>query len=197
MKTKYKKYGKELIKEIVSNPTESLPGGLPYLLFGGGKVSTQSLYIKVGKNFEKWFKFIAKDSGMEILPDGVIENVIGGKSKDIDLIFMDKRHKVIYYRELKSNLDLDTEKLPATYEKITKISKYLQNEYEGYEINSSLLTWAAYESTILPSRYKSKVRKCNENNVNVSYPSDFFKLLSVEISEKDYYSFFKELGKMV
>ena len=194
MKTKYKKYGKELIKEIVSNPTESLPGALPYLLFGGGKVSTQSLYIKIGRNFEKWFKFIIEDAGMTLLPDGVVKNVIGKKSKDIDLIFRDDN--TIYYREMKSNLELDTEKLPATYEKIQLITKYVEKEYPGYKVDSSLLHWTVYEPSILPKKYNTKVKECAKHNVKVSYPIDLFKTISVDISDKEYQEFFLELGRI-
>ena len=174
MKTKYKKYGKELIKEIVSNPTESLPGALPYLLFGGGKVSTQSLYIKIGRNFEKWFKFIIEDAGMTLLPDGVVKNVIGEKS----------------------NLELDTEKLPATNDKIQLITKYVEKEYPGYKVDSSLLHWSVYEPSILPKKYNTKVKECAKHNVKVSYPIDLFKTISVDISDKEYYEFFRELGRV-
>ena len=66
---------------------------------------------------------------------------------------MDTTNKVVYYRELKSNLELDTEKLPATYEKIKKITKYLRNEYPTYRIDSSLMTWAVFEQGDLPKKY--------------------------------------------
>jgi hypothetical protein len=196
MKKIYKTKAKEILQEILEVKTESLPGALPYLLFGEGKVSTQSLYIKVGRNFEKWFKFIVEDAGMILLPDGVVKNVIGGKSKDIDLLFKDEVEKVIHYREMKSNLELDTEKLPATYEKIQMITKYVEKQYSGYKVDSSLLHWSAYEPSILPTKYKTHTKKCNKRNVKVSYPIDLFDTLSVDISDTEYYNLFRELGEM-
>ena len=68
MKKIYKDYGIQIVNEILENKTKSLPGGLPHLLFGS-QISTASLFIKMGRNFEKWFRFIAEDSGMELLPD--------------------------------------------------------------------------------------------------------------------------------
>ena len=196
MKKIYKTKAKEILQEILEVKTKSLPGALPYFLFGEGKVSEQSLYIKVGRNFEKWFKFIVEDAGMILLPDGVVKNVIGGKSKDIDLLFKDEVEKVIHYREMKSNLELDTEKLPATYEKIQMITKYVEKQYSGYKVDSSLLHWSAYEPSILPTKYKTHTKKCNKRNVKVSYPIDLFDTLSVDISDTEYYNLFRELGEM-
>ncbi len=196
MKQAYRDKGKEILSEILEVKSESLAGSLPHLLFGGGRVSTQSLYIKIGRNFEKWFKFIVEDSGLELLPDGVVKNVIGGKSKDIDLIFKNEETKTIHYRELKSNLELDTEKLPATYEKIVKITEYLEREYKGYEIDSSVLHWSVFEPSVLPRKYKSKIQQCNSNGVGVSYPVNLFDTLSVDVTNEDYHNFFLELGEL-
>ena len=45
-------------------------------------------------------------------------NKKGEKEKDI--LFINEKDKVIYYTEVKSNLDLDTEKSKATYNKCIK-----------------------------------------------------------------------------
>lgn len=193
---KYFKKAEEIIDSIMENTTMSQPGGLPYLLFGN-QPSTASLYIKIGRNFEKWFKYIVEDCGMELLPDGVIKDVIGGESKDIDLLFMDTFNKVVYYRELKSNLELDTEKLPATYEKIKKITEYLRSEYPSYRIDSSLMTWAVFEKSDLPKKYNSKIKKCSDNNVLVSFPSDLFELVGAGIDSTTYWDIFRKLGKKI
>lgn len=193
---KYLKKGEEIIDSIMESNTICEAGGLPYLLFGP-QLSSASLYIRIGRNFEKWFKYIAEDCGMILLPDGVIKNVIGGKSKDIDLLFMDDVKKIVYYRELKSNLDLDTEKLPATYEKIKKITKYLRSEYPSYKIDSSLMAWAVYEEKDLPKRYNSKIKKCNDNNVSVSFPIDLFEILGANIDSDTYWGIFRKLGKKI
>lgn len=193
---KYFKKAEEILDSILENTTQTKPGGLPYLFFGS-QPSIHSLFIKIGRNFEKWFKFIVEENGMELLPDGVIKDVIGGKSKDIDLLFMDEKNKIVYYRELKSNIELDTEKLPATYEKVKKITKYLSNEYSGYTIDSSILAWGVYEQTDFPKKYNSKIKQCNLNGVDVTYPSDLFKLVNLNITGNDYYSIFRKLGKKI
>ena len=197
MKQIYKDKAFHIINEIQENQTKSQPGGLPWLLYGDDKISEQSLYIKIGRNFEKWFKFIVEDCGMELLPDGVIKNVIGKKSKDIDLLFKDENSKFIYYRELKSNLELDTEKLPATYNKIKKVKKYLSEKYKGYEINTALLHWGVYEPSVLCSTYRGRKKSCKKMGVEVTYPIDFFKLLSVNISENDYYLMWRKINEVL
>ena len=196
MKDVYFKKAEEILDGILENTTQTQPGGLPYLWFGS-QPSIHSLFIKIGRNFEKWFKYIVEDCGMIMLPDGVIKNVIGNKSKDIDLLFMDNINKIVYYRELKSNLELDTEKLPATYNKINKITEYLESEYSGYTINSSLMTWSVYEKNDLPKKYNSKINQCNINGVSVTFPSDLFNLIGCDITRDEYYDTFMKLGKKI
>ena len=65
MKNIYKDKAHEIVDSILEKTTLSKPGGLPHLLFGD-QPSAQSLFIKMGKNFEKWFKFIIADCGMEL-----------------------------------------------------------------------------------------------------------------------------------
>jgi len=69
--------------------------------------------------------------------------------KDIDLIFKDEINKIIYYRELKANIELDSEKLPATISKCKEIEKYLQEKYNSYKIDSGILNWSVYNRQIL------------------------------------------------
>ena len=196
MKQLYRDKGKEIISEILKSPAKSERGSLAFLFNGEDKISTQSFCIRAGRNFEKWFKFIVEDSKFSLLPSGVIKNVVGSKSKDIDLIFKDEKTKTIYYRELKANIELDTEKLPATCEKIIKITNYLKGKYKEYKIDSGLFYWSVYEPTGIAPKLIRKVREFKSNGVKVSYPRDLFNLISVEIDANDYYSFFLELGDM-
>ena len=99
MKSIFKKKANEIIESIVKKQKRSEPGSLPFL-FWGNKISEQSFYIKVGRNFEKWFKYVAENSvGFELLPDGVTKKVSNGESKDIDFIVLNKKNKVVYYNE--------------------------------------------------------------------------------------------------
>lgn len=189
----YKEKGIEILDSILQDVVYSKPGAIPFLFFGK-QISTASLPIRIGRNFEKWFKFIAKDCGMELLDDGVIKNVFEGKSKDIDLLFKDKKTKTIYYMEAKSNLLMDTEKSPATLNKVKIIREYLEKKYPEYKIVSSLLHWGAYEPNILSTPYISKAKKAKKAGISVIYPIDFFKIVGADISEADFYAYFKTLG---
>jgi hypothetical protein len=194
MKQIYKNKAEEIMLEIVAKTTMTMPGGLPHL-FLGNKVSTASIWIKVGRNFEKWFKFVVQDSGMKLLPDGIIKNVIGKKSKDIDLLFVNEKDKTIHYRELKSNLELDTEKLNATYTKIKKIKEYLSKTYPDFSLDVALMSWAVYEKNDLPKKYETKIKECNSNEVDVVFPIDLFKLINADISKESYYEMFRNLAE--
>jgi hypothetical protein len=195
MKSIFKKKANEIIQSIIKKQKRSEPGSLPFL-FWGNKISEQSFYIKVGRNFEKWFKYVAENSvGFELLPDGVTKKVSNGKSKDIDFIVLNKKNKVVYYNELKSNLELDTEKLPATIDKVNIIRKYLTKLYPQYKIECGILHWAVYDKNILPKKYLTKIKQAENNGVKINYPKDLFNTLKQDISEKDYYDMFSNITK--
>lgn len=193
MKQLYLDKASEITDNILSETTMSEPGGLPFLLLGSVP-SQHSIWIKLGRNFEEWFKVVAEDCGMILLQDGVVKNVIGDKSKDIDFIFKCEEDETIYYYEDKSNLELDTEKLPATISKVKSIHKYLEKTYPGYTIKSSIFHWSIWNKDELPNKYNTKIKECMENGVDVSWPEDLFKILNTKITEEEYNSMFKEMG---
>ena len=45
--------------------------------------------------------------------------------------------------------------------------------------------------------YLGKIREFVKNGVPVSFPSDLFETLGVDITEKDYYDYLKEIGKKI
>jgi hypothetical protein len=195
MKQIFKDKAKEIIESIVKKQKRSEPGSLPFL-FWGDKISEQSFYVKVGKNFEKWFKFVAANSvGFVLLPDGITKQVSKGQSKDIDFIVLDINNKIVYYLELKSNLELDTEKLLATIDKVNLIKKYLTKTYPEYKIESGILHWAVYDKNILAKKYLNKIKQAEASEVNVKYPKDLFKILNQNISEINYYKLFNDIKK--
>jgi len=53
--------------------------------------------------------------------------ISNGESKEMDILF--QIGTVIYYREVKCNLNLDSEKMPATFNKIYQISEALSKIY--------------------------------------------------------------------
>ena len=85
------------------------PGSISHLLYGS-KPSEQSINIKLGKFGEFLSKeLINSTSNLKMLQCGVQK--INDKKKDVDLLFKNEVTKTIYYRELKGNIELDTEKL--------------------------------------------------------------------------------------
>ena len=46
-------------------------------------------------------------------------------------------------------------------------------------------------------KYLNKIKKFEENNVPVSFPCDMFKILGVDITEKDYLNYFRKIGKKI
>jgi hypothetical protein len=195
MRQIFKDKANEIIESVIKKPKKSEPGALPWL-FHGSKISEQSFYIRVGKNFEKWFKFIAENSeGFVLLPDGVTKKVSNGKSKDIDYIILDTINKIVYYFELKSNLELDTDKLPATIDKVNVVKKYLTKTYPDCKIEYGILHWAVYNKNILPKKYLTKIKEAEKNGVSIKYPKDLFQILNQNISENEYYSLFNDIAK--
>ena len=94
---------------LVGELTLTRPGSISHLLYGS-KPSEQSINIKLGKFGEFLSKeLINSASNLKMLQCGVQK--INDKKKDVDLLFKNEVTKTIYYRELKGNIELDTEKL--------------------------------------------------------------------------------------
>lgn len=57
---------------------------------------------------------------------------------------MDKL-KIIYYREAKGNIELDSEKLPATIDKMKEIIKtHISPKYPNYKYDVGIFNWSIY-----------------------------------------------------
>ena len=182
-------------KIIKDGVTMTEPGSLKYLLWGS-QASQQSVSIKMGKVGEEMFKEMIKISpNIELIKCGV-QNV-GNKKKDIDLAWKDNNKKIIYIRECKGNLELDTEKLPATFEKVKEdIVPFLEDKYPDYKIDCGILNWSVYSRKIL-NKTLSHINCCEENGVKVDHIEDFLKNINFEWSEEDYYNYFKSIGKKI
>jgi hypothetical protein len=190
MNAKLLKFGEGLAHDIAQNGLSvAQPGSGMYLLFGTCP-STQSLNIKFGRAFEKWFHKAVQlgDNEFKMMPGGVWKSI----NKDLDLIFKDETNKVIYYRELKLNLNLDTEKIVSTYEKVNYISDHLKQTYPEYTVNSAVLAWGTYYKENMGAQ--SKIKKSHDYDVAVEDPSSFFELVSLKLSQDEYNSYFRKIG---
>jgi hypothetical protein len=192
MKNDYKERAIEIFKDVVSETTLTKPGALPYLIFGE-QPSYHSFFNKMGKNFEKWFEFLIRSSGYD-LSEGKDKLIfIGNDRKDMDLVFRDEEKKVVYYMEMKSNTNLDTEKFKSTCNKIINIKHFLSKIYGGYEVKSYLLHWSVYDEIELDNEYKIRHHKYMQNGVKVIHPKELFEIINVELSSDDYKGLFKEM----
>ena len=131
---------------------------------------------------------------LELLTCGIQD--INDKKKDIDLIFKDETNKIIYYRELKGNIELDTEKLPATISKCKEIEQSLKEKYEDYKINCGILNWSVYNRKILKAGL-SNIKLFENKGIKINHMEDFLNIIDIKWDEDDYYLYFKNIGKMI
>lgn len=208
MKANYKSMYKNnnYIKEIKSkgviwienilekNITTTKPGSISHLLYGE-KPSEQSINIKVGRFGEFLSKELIKTNrNLELLNCGIQK--INDKKKDVDLIFKDEIKKIIYYRELKGNIELDTEKLPATINKCKYIEKSLKTINLGYNVDCGILNWSIYNRKILTAGI-SNIKVFENNGIKIDHMEEFLRIIDVDWKEHDYYSYFKEIGNKI
>ena len=169
-------------------------GSISYLLYGA-KPSEQSINIKLGHLGEFISKELIKTNDeLELLHCSVQQ--INNKKKEVDLIFKNIKTKTIYYRELKGNIEPDTEKLPATINKCKEIENSLKTTYPDYIINFGILNWSVYNREIL-SAGLSHIKTFEKGGVKVDHMSDFLHIVNIDWSEDDFYSYFREIGTKI
>jgi|688.fasta_scaffold07186_13 hypothetical protein len=174
--------------------TYTKPGSISHLLYGE-KPSEQSINIKLGRLGEYLSKELIKTNNkIELLVCGVQK--INDKKKDVDLIFKNEETKTIYYRELKGNIELDTEKLPATINKCKEIETSLKISYPDYTINCGILNWSVYNRAILTAGL-SNIKSFENGGIKIDHMCDFLTIIDVVWSENDFYSYFREIGTKI
>ena len=196
---KIKNFCKKWVNDVLlqSEITITKPGSVKYLLFGQ-EPSRQSISIKCGKLGELVvIEMIKCNPKLELLKCGIHCIDKNGKKKDIDLLWIDHIEKKVYYREAKGNIELDSEKLPATFKKITKnLQPYIEKKYPDYKIDVGILNWSVYARNILTNGV-SHINKCEQNGVQVDHMGDLIKKIGFVWEEKDYYEYFRELGNLI
>ena len=158
------------------------PGSISYLLYGE-KPSEQSINIKIGLFGEFLSKELINNSNLELLNCGI--QTFNNKKKDIDLIFKNEENK--------GNIELDTEKLPATINKCKDIEKFLKEKYIDYNINSGILNWSIYNKEILKQNTRH-IKTFENNGIKIDHMEEFLKIININWCKDDYYLFFKEIG---
>lgn len=145
------------IKKCKSNKSKDI-NSLSYLI---NRDLSQSDCIKLGICLENILSdLICKYTNYKNIKD---KNKKGEKEKD--LIFIDEDSKKVFYAEIKSNINLDTEKSKATEEKCINIKDELKKKYPEYEIIMLLVATRYFTKTIIPSNIYNKYRKINTDNL--------------------------------
>jgi hypothetical protein len=170
------------------------PGTISHLLFGK-KMSEQSINIKMGRFGEYISKeLILQNKKLELLQCGIQQ--VGNIKKDIDLIFKNIETKTIYYRELKGNIILDTEKLPATICKCKEIDTSLKSIHTEYKIDCGILNWSIYDRKILTSGL-SCIKAFEKGGIKIDHISEFLQIVEIEWDENSYYEYFRYIGNII
>ena len=179
--------------------TNTKAGSISHLLYGE-KPSEQSVNIKFGRFGEYIAKeMIKSNDNLELLDCGI--QMINSRMKDVDLIFINKTTKTIYYRELKGNIELDTEKLPATIAKCNEIAAFLRSKYasdagDAYTIDYAILNWSIYDRRVLTCGL-SNIRAFEKEGVKIEHFGEFSNIAGIDWSEEDFYAYFREIGSHI
>jgi len=198
----FKKAGEEWVRDNILNNKLKLtePGSLTFALFGPTP-SRQSISIKFGKFGEFIFKKIVENTqDLELLKCGVQIIDDKEKQKDIDMIWVDKQKKTIRYRELKGNIEMDSEKIPAMIlkikDEIAPCIKKIYPQYKDFNVDIGILAWGVYNNVGLKKGI-NQIDTCNKQGVKVDHVEDFFKLVNLDWKKNDYNEYIRSLGNMI
>jgi hypothetical protein len=190
-----KKEGLEWIDKMLNGEiTLTKAGSISYLL-RGSIPSEQSINIKMGRFGELISKELIKSADkFELLQCGIQK--INDKKKDVDLLFKNEITKTVYYRELKANIELDTEKLPATISKCKEVEASLKVSYPEYMIDCGILNWSVYDRKILKAGL-SNIKTFENGGIKIDHVKELLEILDIIWSEDDYYNYFREIGDKI
>lgn len=173
--------------------TLTKPGSLTYLLYGA-RPSEQSINIKLGRLGEYLAKELIKlNPSLELLTCGVQE--VNGKRKDIDLKFKNKEKNIIHVRELKANIELDTEKLIATTNKCKDVETDLKNKNPECDVDFGILNWSVYDRSILTAGL-NHIKTFENSGIKIEHMGDFLEVIDIKWDKSDYETYFKYIGEM-
>lgn len=134
---------------------------------------TQSEAIRLGSAMESSMNQITEKMSKH---KNIKEKNKKGK-KETDILFKDSNVNITWYFELKSNINLDTEKAPATAEKIKKIKK--DNNYNGGLL---CLRWLSRND--IPKILRNKF--INLDDEEIYGINDYFEVLGIDYKFSNY-----------
>lgn len=160
------------------------------LLFNN-KNMQQHQAIKCGIILEKWIKNIISKFGLEVYPSDIIMLQLNVKSKkrkkQIDVCF--RVGNTLYYFEIKSNINLDTEKSGMTDTKVRLIKNYLENN-----LTNSRMKVVAGVLTVWYDEDPSFDYKLTSD---IYYMKDFFEIIGHPMSKNEYYRITHKFGELM
>ena len=188
---------------ISNNPITDTVSPLSVAELFGRKDLSQGQRIKLGNRMEKlvngtldnlpdvksWKGFSNPNLWMNTTTNELTSGGNGTGNKDVDVLF--EKDGIVYYLEVKNNLNLDTEKGPETIEKVGVVTECLRNnlEFKGKEIVGKVLSmfWDNKNVPISGSMKKS----------NIMWFSEFVKLFDTNLNKEEYETMCKEMGKEI
>ena len=188
---------------ISNNPITDTVSPLSVAELFGRKDLSQGQRIKLGNRMEKlvngtldnlpdvksWKGFFNPNLWMNTTTNELTSGGNGKGEKDVDVLF--EKDGIVYYLEVKNNLNLDTEKGPETIEKVGVVTECLRNnlEFKGKEIVGKVLSmfWDNKNVPISGSMKKS----------NIMWFSEFVKLFDTNLNKKEYESICKKMGEEI
>lgn len=166
------------IQSSVSNKTKDVHS-LSSLIY---RDLSQSDCIKLGTGIEK--VLVDCILGQNVMLANIKEKNKKGV-KERDHLFQDDVNKTIYYAELKSNLNLDTEKCKSTSAKCIQIVDELKKEFIDYRIDLSLVGLRYFHTKDIPKVISNKYVSIQENVVGINeYLTKLKAFPSFETEEK-------------
>lgn len=177
----------EYVKNCKSNEKPDI-NSLSFLIHN--RNLSQSDKIKLGQGMEKVLKdIIEKNTELINIKE---KNAKGEKERDH--LFEDNKNKIIYYAELKSNINLDTEKSKSTSEKCLKILDELQIQYPDYKIKMFLVNLRFLEKKDVDKVVLNKYTNIKNNLCGIN---EYLSNLGVKFNFKDEKNYAEFLNYLV
>ena len=138
---------------------------------------SQSQKIKTGKLMES----IISDY---IVSSGLFQNIRPKNKKGYDHLFL--KDDIIYYAELKANLNLDTEKSKATVNKCLSNVSRLQQAFPGKTIKWGLVSLRSLRTMDILPHTRCKYTKIENNLLGLRDYLELFDIQTDFIDEQNY-----------
>lgn len=129
------------------------------------KQLSQSQCIKFGIIMEKLLLDIILEYNHNLKN---IKQKIKNGNREKDHLLIDDKNMIIYYAEIKSNINLDTEKSKETSNKCIDIYNELKNMYNEYKINMYLVGIRYYTKDIIPKIILNKYNNIKEHVIGIN-----------------------------